>query len=57
MSITIKQETAGSFFGVYIYINPLTHGVNYKVVYTETNLQLKASGLLKYLWLFRGHQA
>ena len=49
MSITIKQETAGSFFRVYIYINPLTHGVNYKVLHTETKLQLKASGLLKYL--------
>ena len=49
MSITIKQETAGSFFRVYIYINPLTHGVNYKVLHTETKLQLKTSGLLKYL--------
>ena len=28
-----------------------------KVTHTETNLQLKAASLFKYVWPFSGHQA
>ena len=33
-------------------INPLMSGGNEKLTHTETNLQLKAVGLIKYMWPF-----
>ena len=39
-------------------VNPFsTPGVHWKVTPTQRNMQLKAAGLFKYVWPFRGHQA
>ena len=43
-------------YGGYYILKPLTTGVNYKVIHTSINLQLKAAGLFKYIWPFTGHQ-
>ena len=40
-----------------IFLNPLTRGVHQKLIYTLTNLLLKATGLFKYVWPFSGRQA
>ena len=37
--------------------NPLVCGVHEKVIQTQTNAQLSAAGLFKYVLPLRGHQA
>ena len=39
------------------HLTPLVPGGNKKVTHTQTNLQLKAAGLLKYVWPFCYQQA
>ena len=36
---------------------PLMTDFHQKVIYTEANLQLKATSLFKYVWTFTGHRA
>ena len=36
-------------------IHPLKPDVHWKIIRTKINLQLKAAGLLNYVWSFRGH--
>ena len=46
------------FFQVYLNsFNLLTSCLHLKVIQTETNLQLSAAGLFKYVWPFSGYQA
>ena len=46
------------FFQIYLnYFNLLTPCFHLKVIHTETNIQLSAAGLFRYVWPFSGHQA
>ena len=45
------------YAAVFVLLNPLMPGGNKKFSHSQTNLQLKAAGLFKYVLPFYYHQA
>ena len=50
-----EEHLGAATFGM--SLNPLVHGIHWKVTHTSTNLQLEPAVLFKYVWPFSGHQA